>query len=407
MFGQEFNGNKILQWALGALIFNYFIVFFSWIGGNTITKSAISYFDYVCPPYWQNCQQIYVLESLPLGYSQTFFYMLLFGGLLWAVYLLSEKRWYEAQLLLGVFFLWHAGNVFILTEAFTGNYEYYLVGFGIILLFLPHKEFFLKLFIVFLYVLSTVAKIHPAWIEGSYFTNLSLGLPVFVDSSIPFFTNLVILAEMVGSWFLLSANRLLQRTALIFFVTFHLYSGILVEYRYPATVLPMILILFGPWYRYQVIPLDRKSIIGWMFILTLLIMQFVPRIIPGDEKLTLEGNRYGLYMFESNHQCISEYIILNKDGTNNTINRVSNTARHRCNPYIYWFKLKQRCEQNEEIQAISWKFDHSINGRPFLRIVDEKNICELEYKPFSHNNWIKAEFDNPEVIGWPVKNYYY
>ena len=162
MFPKEFLQSKVLQWALGALIFNYFLVFHYWIKLNKTTLDAIDSLSYVCPPYWQSCESLYFLQALPLGYSQSFFYMLFFGVLLWAVYLLSEQKWKEVQLILIPFFFWHFANVFFITDYVSGNYEYYLVGYGVILLFLPHKEFFLKLFIVMLYVLSTVSKIHPA-----------------------------------------------------------------------------------------------------------------------------------------------------------------------------------------------------------------------------------------------------
>jgi hypothetical protein len=333
--------------------------------------------------------------------------MFFFGFLLWSVYLFSERRWREIQFNLMPLFLWHAANVLLLTDLQSGNYEYYLIVFGIILLFLPYKEFFLKLSLVSLYVVSTVAKIHPAWIEGGYFTAMRTGLPFFPDWSIPFWTNLVMVMEMVGAWFLMSKNVILQRTALGFFVLFHLYSGILVEYRYPATVLPMLLIMFGPWYRHTPVPLNRRSIAGWFLILSIFAVQFTPRLIEGDEKLTLEGNKYGLYMFETNHQCISQATAHYADGTVEELDRVSASARNRCEPYSYWFVIQQACERFKGLERMSWKFDHSINGDPFLRIVDTENACNLEYKAFSHNQWIKTEADNPEIIGYPVKNYYH
>ncbi len=407
MFSNEFSNSKVLQWALGALVFNYFIIFFTWINRSIITVETKESYLFTCPTYFQNCDMFYVLQALPEGYSQTFLYMLFFGVLVWAVYLISEKRWKETQLVLIPLFIWHFLNLFVFASIETsGNYEFYVVGYGIILLFLPHKEFFLKLQLVMYYMLSTSVKIHPAWVEGGYFTNLSLGLPFFPNWSIPIFTNVVIIMEMVGAWFLLSSNKFLQRAALTFFIIFHLYSGILVEYRYPASVFLMVLVVFGPWYRHQPVPLDKKSILGWSFILLLVVLQFIPKFIPGDEKLTLEGNKFGIYMFESNHQCLSQALVHYKDGSEREITIARPVSRHRCTPYIYFLNLKSRCEGDERVESISWTLDHSINGNPFLRIVDEQNVCELEYDGFRHNEWIKSDLDNPKVMGWPVQNYY-
>lgn len=407
LYSLEFTGNRILQACLAVAAFAYFVVFYGWIERSTATVTLIEDFSYRCLPYFQNCESLYFLSALPNGYSQTIWYMGLFALLAWTIYLLTERQWKEASMVLLVPYLWHAANVFILSDFTKGNYEYYLFIFTSIILFLPHKEFFAKLLLVMFYVLSTFAKVHPAWIAGSYFTNLQLGLPIFPEWSIPFWTNFVMLMEMVAAWFLLSKHRMVQRTVLLFFIFFHLYSGVLVEYRYPATVLPMLLVLFGPWYRWTPIPLTRRSMIGWGLMAFLVFMQLTPKMIPGDEKLTLEGNQYGLYMFDSNHQCISEATYFYSDGTSEESIDTSVSARNRCDPYRYWFKFNEQCTHDSNIERISWTFDHSINGEDFLRIVDVPNACDLDYKPFSRNEWIKTHDDNPESIGKPVKNLYF
>lgn len=407
LFTHEFNANRVLQAALAVVPFIYFIVFYGWVRSHMVTTDLIANYGYRCPVYFQNCEWLYFLNALPQGYSQTVFYMFLFGVLVWMVYLLTQQKWREAAYVALIPYLWHAANVFVLTDYAHGNYEYYVFVFTSIILFFPHKEFFAKLSLVLFYMLSTFAKIHPAWIAGSYFTNLQLGLPLFPDWSIPLFTNLVMLMEMVGAWFLLSKHWWLQRTVLVFFILFHLYSGILVEYRYPATVLPMLLVLFGPWYRWTPPPFTKRSLWGWGLAALLIFMQLTPKMIPGDEKLTLEGNHYGLYMFESNHQCISEATYYYADGRTEEETRIGTSARNRCDPYRYWFKFNEVCEDQPELERVAWQFDHSINGDDFLRIVDLENACAVDYEPFSHNEWIKTYEDDPEAVGKPVKNIYH
>jgi hypothetical protein len=406
MFAQEFKNNVLLQWALSALVFVYFIVFDGWIRDTVFTKEAFEQFRYVCPPYFQSCGDLYILEALPLGYSQTILYMVFFGILAWCVYLIYRKEWDVVQLCLMPIFIWHAANTFLFSDFRAGNYEYYVVAFGLVLLFFPHKEFFLKLTLVIFYSLSTVSKIHPGWVEGGYFTALRTGLPLFPDWSIPLWTNLVIFMEMVGAWFLLSRNVILQRGALLFFTIFHIYSGILVEYRYPATVLPFVLIAFGPLYRYTKVPLDMKSIVGWSFIALLIILQFSPKFITGDEKITAEGNKYGLYMFEANHQCFSEAKIYYDNGESKEENFSQISSRNRCEPYHRWFRFKQLCERKDKISRIEWEFNHSLNGGPFYKIVDVDNVCSLEYSSIRHNTWIKLPTE-AAAVGYPVKNIFY
>jgi hypothetical protein len=39
-------------------------------------------------------------------------------------------------------------------------------------------------------------------------------------------------------------------------------------------------------------------------------------------------------------------------------------------------------------------------------MVDEQDVCSLEYDPFFHNPWISGPEDGAPVIGYPVKNEY-
>jgi hypothetical protein len=404
---REIEENTILQLVFGATVFSHFFAFADWISSNATTVDAYVRGTHTCWPYFQSCGEYLFLRALPEGYSQTFLYMSLFGSLILVCYLMYRKEWLLAHILLIPSFLWHTAVSFFLTASLAGNYEYYLFFFSLVLLFFPYKEFFLKLTLVFLYFLSTSAKIHEAWVLGTYFSALKTGLPFFPEWSIPIWTNLLIGMEMVGAWFLLSARLSWQRIVFVFFFVFHLYSGLLVQYRYPATVLPTLFILFGPLYRYTPVPLTRKSIIGWGFIVLLFCAQMAPLLIRGDEKLTLEGNRFGLYMFESNHQCISTTRIHFADGTTLDNRMESNSARQRCESYRYWFRIKAACERSgESVERVSWTFDHSINGNPFLRIVDVEDACSLTFAPFRHNEWIKTHEDNPAVIGYPVESIY-
>jgi hypothetical protein len=136
-------------------------------------------------------------------------------------------------------------------------------------------------------------------------------------------------------------------------------------------------------------------------------MQFVPILIPGDHRMTLEGNTYGLYMFEANHQCVSHITVSYTNGKKWSGDSESPDSYKRCDPYAYWYHLSQACKRDPQIQTIAWTLDHSINGGPFYRIVDVPDACALTYQPFTHNAWIKIGKDNPAIVGYPAQNYFY
>jgi hypothetical protein len=206
--------------------------------------------------------------------------------------------------------------------------------------------------------------------------------------------------QIVGAWFLFSKNKYLYNTALYYFIFFHLYSTILVGYRYPLTALLTLVVLFGiddNKTKLEDLRPRVKDIFNWMVIFSLLSLQFIGIIIAGNQKITLEGNNYGLYMFEANHQCISSY----KYGDKNVVTS-SADARNRCDPYLYLQEVKKICKTTKE--KVSWTFDHSVNGESMYRIVDEKDSCSLVYKPFAHNAWINIK--NPAYVSEVNKNIY-
>ena len=164
-------------------------------------------------------------------------------------------------------------------------------------------------------------------------------------------------------------------------------------YRYPITCLPPLLILFGPgFHRKQswdtfdeygpsslkrLVVWDRKSIPGWWLLLLFLCSHLSPEFIEGNRRFTLEGNFMGLYMFEANHQCISKATITFQGGAKGERNSHRAIARNRCDPYPFWFKLKRQCEERKgRIKRIAWTFDHSVNGSPFYRSIDLKNLWQ-------------------------------
>lgn len=403
----EIESSVVLQWVMGALILSSFISFFGWANDSSFTKEAFLSQTHTCWPYFQSCGEYYFLSTLPYGYSQPALYTGLFGILILAVMFMRQRRWVIAHLCLLVVFLFKTFVVFVYAADFGKNYDYYDIVVGVTFLLLPHKLFFTRVSFVMLYFLAATSKFHESWIVGTYFTSLQLGLPIFSNTVTPFITNFVIGLQTVGAWFLLSANKMHQRIAFGFFLFFHFYSGLLVFYRYMTTSIPLLIILFGPLNTVVKTPLTKKSLFGWSFFALLIVFQLVPYFIEGDQKMTQEGNRYGLYMFDANHQCISNYEIKFTDGRVEANRVESFVAQQRCNPYNSWFYLKRRCLSDSSIVRASFTFDHSINGGPFYRIVDTANACELKYNAFSHNEWILLPPSQAEVIGYPVKNIYY
>lgn len=435
---EEIEREPILQWAFGGLLFFFFVTFNRWVNSPEMTIEYAERGAAVCWPYFQSCTDWFFLHEVGVGYSQTSFYMVLYSIMLIIVYAMWQKKWVLAHALMVPLLLWEILGTLVLSFSNAAPYHYYHIALTSILLFVPYKEFFLKLSFVFMYFMSVTTKLDPAWILGTYFTPLRDGLPWFPDIFIPLLTNLVIFMQIVGAWFLMSRNWILQRAAFAYFVFFHVYSGVFVLYFYPSVSLPSLLILFGPLYRYTPIPFSWKTLPGICIIGLLAFVQLLGFAAPGDRRLTLEGNKYGMFMFEANHQCIVTVGTYTKSDTGadelweappgtacdsffcrvkvktekltsgltlREVTSESGTAWNRCYPLNWWTWNHTRCDKNPDIEKVSLRMDHSINGGPFYRIVDLENICGVPFYPFGGNDWIRQPPEAP-LIGFPVQNTY-
>ena len=401
-FINEIYGDIALRLFGGAVLLGFLFTFSGWQMNKATTLQGVEEHLSVCWPFFQECTGLIFLETLPHGYSQTIVFMGLFAVIFMAVYALFARRIILAHACIGILF---AAKLYftLINYGYNANYDYYHTTFTIIYLFMPYKRFFGSLSVAFLYFLSTATKIHPGWLMGTYFSTLQTGLPIFPDVTIPVWTWLVIFMEMVGCWLLFSRNKVLQRTTVFFFATFHVYSGILVGYFYPTIVMPTLLIFFGPLFKpFKFVPVNSKAFIGWIFIGLLVLLQIWSHLIPGDEKYTMEGNFYGLYMFEANHQC--DVAVGSDMGIAYEV--TTRNARSRCDIYEYWYRFTHQFCNEEPPKKYSFRIDHSINGGPFYEVVNESDLCALKYKAFAKNEWIQdSQYAQITGIG-DLKNFY-
>lgn len=400
----EIAGSKTLQLMYGVLLISFAISFYQWIGKGLTSPLGNS----TCLPHISDCvayKGLFPFISQPYGWSENVFYTFLFMIIIGTGIAAYQKKFLYAHFGLLLLFAWKAFIVFGISSG-IGNFDYYDVVLAFIFLFSGNKLFFLRATFVLLYFLASTIKIHDGWITGTYFTSLQIGMPFFTGDMVPIMTNIVTILQIVACWFLLMPKtHLVFKFAFFEFLLFHFYSGTIVEYRYMLSAIPPLIILFG--HADKVSYRHGKSIVGVLFMILLISLQSIAFFIPGDQKLTLEGNRYGLFMFEANHQCVAYATSTTSTGETVPWNSVSSASRNRCEPEAYLQRLQKGCYiANTKSKTVSFTLYHSINGGAFYKIVDEDDVCDLQYMPFKRNFWILSEQDNPEILGYPVKNFF-
>jgi len=118
----EIETNPVLQWILGASTFFFLLTFDVWINSASVLSKAG---NGICWPYAQGCESLFFLERLPLGYSQSTFYMALYAVLILIVWRMWRKDWTGAHMLLLPLFLFKFVTVMALAFSEAAPYHYY------------------------------------------------------------------------------------------------------------------------------------------------------------------------------------------------------------------------------------------------------------------------------------------
>ncbi|WKA26408.1 hypothetical protein [Bradyrhizobium roseum] len=398
----EIDSDITLKWLSGTILLGFHLTFFDWIYSYSTTVKAVTDGTYVCWPIFQSCGSLIFLSALSEGYSQSTLFMALFGLMVTAVYAIWLQRWEFVHLIILVLFLFKIYFTAISFD-YNSNFNFLHSTQCLIYLVCPYKRFFAQLSWLTGSFVATLAKIHPTWLLGQHYSSLKMGIALLPNGSEAILMAFIILMQMAGVWFLMSSNRFRQRLSLSVFTLLYVQYGIQVGYRFPVFELALLLILFGPWFEScSHPPLTRRAIPGWIFIAGLAILQLIPHLAQAGGRLTNEDNIAdifgGPYQFEVNEQCYGE-IRLGEQ----TVRRFEQTdARLRCIPYRFWYRAKiSLCSSAPNKYHMTYR--RSVNGNPFKEIVNEADLCNLNYRPLGRNGWIKREDEAPWV-GLPVQN---
>ena len=401
----EFETNQRLRWFCYVILFSMSAMFGQWSGrGIAFLNSRVSN-GISCWPYYKDCSLLHELSVPPDGNSYNILFIVMSFLIASCGFSLLKKRYVTFHLIASCLFVIEFFFLFIWSTDYIANFNYYHIVLLFFLLFSAPRIQFLRVAFVFLYFLAGQVKFDAGWVLGSYFTTLVNGMAFVPDSLAPMMCFLVVSLEVIGTWFLLSNRLALRFSALTLFTLFHLYSILYVGFRYPLFVVPPLFVLFATKEKFY-FPASKmiKCRLGIGAFVIGLTIHLLGDLIAGDEKITLEGYSYGLYMFDANHQCRSQVAIFKRDGNIDHITEELRTSMERCDPYRRWEKIKRVCQRDSQVNRIAWVFDHSINGRPFYRIIDVPNACQLSYQAFRHNNWILTPEEGAKIVGYPVKN---
>jgi len=359
-----------------------------------------------CWAFFPNCTEVFPLPNLPEGY----FYTGLMGFLLFmhvaAIVLAYHSNWTQAHFILTLILLWKFSFHFILRDTGKQNFEYFMLLPAFVFLFSKNKLNSSRWIWATLYFFAASVKFHEAWIAGTYFSSMRLGLPLVSSKLTPVVSQLAIIFEIAFSYGLIAKNVKYRALSFYLWVGFHLYSVFLVGYFYPVRCLVYLFILFYPIKDAEMLPASalRSQPLFLAFLTLLYVLHIIPMTSKRDIRFTFEGLGAGFFMFDSNHQCFIQYKLFDQN-ENIIVSNVQSLIepRSRCSPWHVLQKIHRLC-LNKKPSRAEYIHDHSINGGPIYRMVHESDACNLKYKFWGNNQWIKDISENPKIVGYPYFN---
>jgi len=304
---------------------------------------------------------------------------------------------------------------------------FFLLGTG--------RIYWLRICLATVYWMAAVVKFSPSWLYGEYFYSMPRGLPLLPHNQgfIQAACDALILLEIVGPLCFWSRSQKIRQGAVLAFLLFHLYSGVIVGIWYTTLMIPFLLLLFADGFKQSLrqAPPAGPRLRCVLTLCAMALSSLWPLLIPGDVRLSGEGRYLGLFMFDANHR--SRAVIRVEKGRENwefrlnwtwpslnhgqtcniqvlrqgqTVNPEiqssqgqvffhptyfqSLSTRIQNDPYVYfhWARRVQKLIQPTRISIKLWsRLDGHEEEVQTLDIADFERVGR--YNPFWHNSWIR------------------
>jgi hypothetical protein len=329
-----------------------------------------------CWPFFQSCralQDIVLFNYIP-DYRGMFLAFLMlaltFSGL--ALF----KRYYGISFLLSfVVYLLTLFPLLISTDGYNAlvhHQDQYL--FYACLIFYLAREKRVQL-LIFFYALTYLYSSIPKFTSEYWILGL-IPLPYFNELLAAPASNVVTFLQIILPTFILFGNRYFRYASVILLESFHFYSMTIsnVGFSFYWVTIPFIYLLFAEYFERIELETFRKNIVATFVLLVFTGLSFVRLVIPGSDMYTTEGSGYALNMFNTYHTRLD---------ISGDIDPNVNREEHY---YIYPILQRVRgiCKDGKA-HRLSITFGSIYNK---ALIVDEPDLCKLEYKPFWRNAWI-------------------
>jgi hypothetical protein len=375
----------------------------SWIRYKGIA-SLVTGEDCVCWPLWPGCEEVraHVSPGIVLVAVGAYVGLGVASALLFA---LERTRAalvvFLAATALGV-------ALYALDYRLRSNQVYMLSWMVAAFLLAPRtsKAEVLQALVALFYVWAGTLKLNADWVSGADLYEQPLFVPRALTTPACVY---VVVLELVVVWGLFASSGWWRWATYGQLALFHAVSWKVVGFYYPLLMFALTAIYPLVWMR------DPGRSLTWARIAArdptlrvpigvtaaaFSIFQIVPRFaFPGDTAVTGEGRIFALHMFDARVECTGGAVVRSPSGSVARIPLIAegNDVRTRCDPIVLGAQARRLCRLVAARPGLA-RVDVMVDAkriseaamRPLIHVTDFCNH-EVEYSPFSHNDWIAAD----------------
>ena len=300
--------------------------------------------------------------------------------------------------------------VMLLDYRLRANQHYMLNWVLLGFLFLPGKRVLAHHMLAALYFWAGVLKVDPDWLSGA--TLYKQDQLWFPAGLVPIACAYVVVLEVVMIWGIYARRAFIFWFVVAQLFLFHYTSWAIVGFWYPLlmmcllAILPLARIIVPPERHLFLAPSRSRRRAAVVAVGALCLLQFAPRVFPGDTAVTGEGRMFALHMFDALIECDASFTYHLADGSEVVEHRNETTKmphRSRCDPIIYYELARRACSRvGGRIAVVRvantapvLDLDVRLRARrasspSFVDVIDIRDFCTNtpRYTFWRHNDWI-------------------
>lgn len=278
----------------------------------------------------------------------------------------------------------------IVDRNFMGNYHFMHLLYSGVFLFLPQKQFSLKILVTWFYLAAGSLKLNIEWLSGAAVGGGPALLPPILQQ---WSYAYVVILELIMVWGLFAKDARIRWLAFAQFFIFHLVSSYWVGYFYPSIALSMLMIFPFSWISGHKEPAASKPI--FILVSALSVFQAIAFASEKDPAIFTHQRLFSMNMYDARSVCAINFLLHKEEKViayNPDLKPFG--VRVRCDTNLILNQAKNLCQMSHD--QVSFKsldvsmLSKRLTDSSFTEVFHIKDVCPRIEKA-TYLQWLRGD----------------